>query len=939
MDSGMTRGLQDERTPAVVVAASGAALAVVEEPTAPVRLTDVQRRAVLAAATGPEPAGQAPDLIEKLRVNAARRPRHIAVNGPDGTLTYAELDRLTDGLAVRLRALGVRRDSRVGVAVPRGARELASLLATLKAGGCYVPVDANHPPDRVKVILEDAAPEVLVAAADSPLVAMLPSGTTLLPLEQIWGPWEGSLAAEPAAPDQLAYILFTSGSTGRPKGVEIPRAALANFLRSMEREPGLSEADRLLAITTTTFDIAGLELFLPLWVGGTVIIADRETATDPRKLRALIEREPPTVLQATPATWRLLLEAGWRGDGRLRMLCGGEAMSPELAAKLLAAGGELWNVYGPTETTVWSTLDRVQPGSARISIGRPIDHTTVYILDPERQLVPPGEVGEIYIGGRGLARGYRNRPDLTSDRFVCDPYGLPGARMYRTGDLGRLLEDGRFECLGRIDHQVKVRGFRVELGEIEAALRGAPGVDEVVALADPRSDGDPVLCAYWVGAATREQLYERARAKLPAYMVPGVYLPVASFPLTPNGKIDRKALARPDASAAAPRVATGIPPRTPTEVRIAAIWSEVLGLSAIGVDQDFFSIGGTSIKVIEARTKIEEAFAVTLPLSAFFESPTTVETLITRMGRPTTAQSSLVLLFKGGDESPLFLVHDADGATLPYLNLARRLGGRRSVYGVQPLADGEVPIVHTRLVDMAAHYVAEIRKLQPRGPYLLGGLCAGGILAFEMAGQLEAAGEQARLVAVIDAADVEAAKKPYLQARRRMERLGDALREGGRIGAPLVMLSKLRGYLTYEVKRQLRQRTEKLGVATLRVCLDRGLPLPRWARAVPVRAVCDAAEAEYRPTHVVRDEIVLFRATGGAGADEAYKDIYEDPMLGWHKRTRGGVRVIDVPGGHGSMLEEPNVVGVAEPLAAYLATPRPVKNGEGAALTPGLKAV
>jgi thioesterase domain-containing protein len=314
------------------------------------------------------------------------------------------------------------------------------------------------------------------------------------------------------------------------------------------------------------------------------------------------------------------------------------------------------------------------------------------------------------------------------------------------------------------------------------------------------------------------------------------------------------------------------------------------------------------------------------------------------MGRPPAAQSSLVLLFKGqrdvADEAPLFLVHDADGATLPYLNLARRLGGRRSVYGVQPLADGEVPIVHTRLVDMAAHYVVEIRKLQPHGPYLLGGLCAGGILAYEMAGQLEAAGEQARLVAVIDAADVEAAKKPYLHARRRMGRLGEALRQGGGgIGAPLVVLSKLRGYLTYEVKRRIQQRTEKLAVATLRLCLDRGLPLPRWARSVSVRAVCDAAEAEYRPTHVVRDEIVLYRATGGAGADAAYKDIYEDPMLGWQKRTRAGVRVVDVPGGHGSMLEEPNVIGVSDPLAAYLATPRAVKNGEGAALTPGLKAV
>jgi len=490
-------------------------VALADSPALP-SLTDQQQARVLAAACGPEPAGEAPDVVARFREVVARRPGHPAVVAPEGTFTYLELDQLSDALAIRLRALGVRRDSRVGVAVPRGARELATLLATLKAGGCYVPVDPHHPPDRVRVILEDAAPEVLVAPGDSPLAAIVPPGTTLLPIEMIGEAARGALAIDAPAPDQLAYILFTSGSTGRPKGVEIPRSAFANFLRSMEREPGLRESDRLLAITTTTFDIAGLELFLPLWVGATVTIADRETAIDPRRLRATLESDPPTVLQATPATWRLLLETGWRGDRGLRMLCGGEAMSPELAQRLVAGGGELWNVYGPTETTVWSTLDRVAPGTTRISIGRPIDHTRVYVLDGERRLVQPGEVGEIYIGGRGLARGYRHRPELTAERFVDDPYGPPGARMYRTGDLGRLLDDSRFECLGRIDHQVKIRGFRVELGEIEAALRGADGIDEVVVVADPRPDGDPVLGAFWVGSATRQALYERARAKLPA---------------------------------------------------------------------------------------------------------------------------------------------------------------------------------------------------------------------------------------------------------------------------------------------------------------------------------------------------------------------------------------------------------------------------------------
>ncbi len=433
---------------------------------------------------------------------------------------------------------------------------------------------------------------------------------------------DGSPLDEAFDPEQLAYILFTSGSTGRPKGVEVLRGGFANFLRSMAREPGLREDDRFLAITTTTFDISGLELFGPLWVGATTAIVDRQTSMDPRLLGDLLATGGFTVLQATPATWRMLVDAGWKGTPGLRMFCGGEALSRDLADRLLERGGELWNLYGPTETTVWSTLDRILPDGARITIGRPVDRTRVYVLDPSLSLVPPGVVGEIFIGGDGVARGYRGRPDLTAERFLPDPFGPPGSRFYRTGDLGRLLEDGRFECLGRTDHQVKVRGFRIELGEIEAALRTVPGVREVVVVAERRAEGDPRLVAYWTGDVERLALYERARSALAPYMVPSAYARLDAFPLTTSGKIDRKALPSPDDVASDDVPALVLRPRDDTEARIASIWADVLGLDAVGVDQDFFALGGTSLLAIQARSRIEQEFGLEVPLRAFFESPT-----------------------------------------------------------------------------------------------------------------------------------------------------------------------------------------------------------------------------------------------------------------------------------------------------------------------------
>jgi len=426
-------------------------------------------------------------------------------------------------------------------------------------------------------------------------------------------------------PENLAYVLYTSGSTGKPKGVAIPHAAVVNFLRSMQREPGFSAADRLLAVTTLSFDIAGLELYLPLVTGGTTVIASREDNYDPARLMERIRQSQCTVMQATPATWRALLEAGWEGSKKLKVLCGGEALPGDLAAALLPRCAELWNMYGPTETTIWSTIHHVTSVDGPIPIGRPIANTQVFILDGHRQLVPTGIVGELYIGGAGLARGYLARPELTAERFVESPFE-PNARLYRTGDRARWLADGTLECLGRVDNQVKIRGFRIEPGEVESALARHPAVGQCVVVAREDSHGDKILAAYLEPqpgqpAPQISDLRQHLASDLPAYMVPSAFVVLDQLPLTPNGKIDRNALPAPTFDYV--RTAQeSLAPRTETEQALATIWSEVLKVGSIGIHDNFFDLGGHSLLVIRAVSRIRDVFEVDLLPSSFFAHPT-----------------------------------------------------------------------------------------------------------------------------------------------------------------------------------------------------------------------------------------------------------------------------------------------------------------------------
>ena len=542
-------------------------------------------------------------------------------------LFRSDLDERSSRVADRLRAHGAGAGVRVGVFMERSLDMLVGLLGVLKSGAAYVPLDPAFPDERLSYMIEDS--EASLVLSHTPMADAVPSHALPVILVDVHDdapPARAGTPEVPAQPDDLAYVIYTSGSTGRPKGVAVSHRALVNLLESMAREPGFREEDVLLSVTTLSFDIAALELYLPLIQGGRVVLASRDDASDPEQLMERLASSRATVMQATPATWRMLVDSGWKGEANLRVLCGGEGLPRDLAESLLARVGALWNMYGPTETTVWSATGRVTSGVGPVSIGRPIANTQFWVLDGKLQPMPVGVPGELYIAGMGLASGYWKRPDLVAERFVPNPFaGESGARMYRTGDRGRWLPDGRLECLGRIDDQVKVRGFRIEPGEIEAVLREFDGVLGALVLAQDTSVSDRRLVAY-VAHGTNPPMDEgelRAHLgrRLPSYMVPTAWVFLDALPLTPNGKVDRRALARLHMPEAVRQVEQA-PPRTATEKLLAAIWQEVLAVPSLGIDQNFFKLGGNSLSAVRVMARARSKVGVNAGLRTLFERPT-----------------------------------------------------------------------------------------------------------------------------------------------------------------------------------------------------------------------------------------------------------------------------------------------------------------------------
>ncbi len=604
-------------------------------------LSDAERRKLLIEwnrTDAPIPAGVC--FQQRFEEHACRTPARVAVIAGDCSLTYGELEKRANQIAEHLRARGAGPEKLVALCLKRSADLVAAMLGVAKSGAAYVPLDPAYPKGRISNILEDAAPLVVLTTRD--LIPLLPQGPLasarqIICLDEIApDPSGGSKTyltdtyladtSDQRAQENLAYVIFTSGSTGRPKGVQITHRSLVNFLESMRAEPGFTADDVLLAVTTPSFDIAALELLLPLYSGATVCIALEPG--DPASLLADLARYRPTVMQATPATWKLLIAAGWKGDPELKILCGGEALDPDLARSLLVRSGSLWNMYGPTETTIWSAVLRVEhAGAATVPVGRPIRNTGFYVLDALGQPAPLGVAGELWIGGEGVARGYLNRPELTSERFIPSPFSHrnSSSRLYRTGDMVRYRADGTLDFLGRMDHQVKFRGFRIELGEIENALRDCDGILDAVTLLR-EDNGDKRLIGY-IACGENEppansSLRDRLRAVLPEYMVPASFVSLKQLPRLPNGKLDRAALPAPERDAAANQLAF-TPPASTLQQTIAAIFCNLLNIERVGLDDNFFDLGAHSLQIVKAHAELNQKKIDTkIALISFFQYPT-----------------------------------------------------------------------------------------------------------------------------------------------------------------------------------------------------------------------------------------------------------------------------------------------------------------------------
>jgi amino acid adenylation domain-containing protein len=844
-------------------------------------------------------------------------------------LTYRQLNDRANQLAHHLQKLGVGPDTLVGICLERSVEMVVGLLGILKAGGAYVPLDPGYPKERLAFMVNDSgAPVLLTHQGLRDQLQVENPNCQILCLDADWGTISRSPTRNPisgVSPENLAYVLYTSGSTGRPKGVEIEHRALTNFLCSMAQEPGLSETDVLLAVTTLAFDIAGLELFLPLITGARIELASRETAQDGAALARTLSSSGATTMQATPATWRLLFESGWKGDRSLRVLCGGEAMDRDLAARLISTCGSVWNMYGPTETTIWSSVARIE--SDELTIGRPIANTQMYVLDGNREPMPIGIVGELWIGGEGIARGYLGRPELTAEKFVQNPFGK--GRLYKTGDLARYRSDGAIELLGRIDSQVKIRGFRIELGEIETVLRQHPSVQESIVIAREDIPGDKRLVAYLVvrdhtpgdkrltrhavnrnGAANPSELREFLRAKLPDYMVPGTFVTLEALPLTPNRKVDRKALPRPEFEAVADE-SKFVAPSTPTEIVLARIWCEVLGLKHVGIHDNFFESGGHSLLAVRIFSEIEKEFGDRPPLATLFQAPT-IEKLAAFLDDRSWKRSlsPLVAIRPSGLRPPFFAVHGGYGEVIFYSELAACLGKDQPFYALR--AEGRKLCLtrDTSIEGIASYYLQEIRQVQAHGPYFLGGYCIGGVIAFEMAQQLRAAGEEVALLVLFDSHNPE---QPV-----RLSSIGKRIRLALDESSGLPPSEKRR-YIALRIAAMLKRKAGNVQEVTCNLLeLLHKTRKPDgenaygglWPLEMPVRITLRRATAKYRPRGYP-GRIVLLRAIAPDGHECA-----DD--RGWTEVAEGGLEIHDIPGKHTTIFERPHVQAGAERLAACI---------------------
>ena len=836
-------------------------------------------------------------LVER---QAARTPSAPAVQYSGQILTYQNLNSRADQLACYLSKLGVGPDVPVGIFLDRSLDLAITLLAVLKSGGACVTLDPQYPGERLAFMLEDA--QVAVLVTDENLLGKIDSvkGHTVC-LGRDWNTIsreKNHSPAKEAVPENLAYIVYTSGSTGKPRGVQLPHRGLVNHHVAATKLYGLQPSDRVLQFSSISFDISIEEIF-PTWVaGGTLVFRTEDTPLAASGFLRWIEEQRITVLNLPTAYWHELVHelsesgAGSLPDSLRMVIVGGEkASSTAFASWLRVSRGRVrWvNTYGPTEASVIATayepeISDPEQVPASLPIGRPIANTQVYLLDPDLNPVPLGTEGELHIGGDGVARGYLNRPEMTAEKFIADPFGRhPGARLYKTGDLARYLPSGEIEFVGRRDFQVKIRGFRVELGEIEAVLATYPGIRDSVVVAKVDTSGDKRLLAYVLPANPAEtetsQWRKFLEERLPDYMVPSLFVIVDALPLTPNGKVDRRTLEKRPVAQVFPKTKNSVS-SDPVEKQLIKIWQSVLGIESIGIEDNFWELGGHSLLAARLTQLVENTFGKRLTLAAIIEAPTVQQlSRIIKGEDKGQSWSCLVPLQPAGNKPPFFCIHGVGGNSVGFRDLANSVGADQPFYGVQAQGlDGQLPCL-TRVEDMAALYLKEIRSIQPTGPYYLGGFSFGGWIACELAQQLQAQGEQIGLLAMFDT-------YPF-----RLKPVTSSLMSFFRIPSQ----QQLMYVLPKTIKKGIRRRIVWVG-------------LPRAIKNV-LRA-CYAAERQYQ-LRPYSGRVTLFRATQALTPEN-------DPHARWRDLARGGVEIQEIEGHHADIILEPQVRITAEKLRSCL---------------------
>ena len=830
-------------------------------------------------------------LHELIFQNVDAYRKKIAVRDSQGELTYEMLANRVNSFSCYFQNHGIRKGDVVGVSLSHSKDLVSVLLALSQCGAAYLPLDPDYPNNRLKYMIEDSGAEFIISDNDNSLLG-LHSHIHRINLNDIdTKVFDGNIHFPVVSPDENVYMLYTSGSTGKPKGVPISHKNLVNFLCSMEKEPGITRNDKLLSITTISFDIAGLELFLPLMKGATLYLTNRNTAKDGRLLLDFIEENDINYLQATPSTWQMLLDAGWTKRIPLKALSGGEALSLKLAKELLEKCDELWNMYGPTETTIWSTIKKVEVPDTVVTIGKPIANTQIYLLNETGELVTPGKIGEICIGGAGVAEGYWKRPELTNDKFVKMNV-VTNETLYKTGDLGRLLPNGEIECLGRVDQQIKVRGHRIEPGEIEATLEKFEVVKKTVVIGVDNRLVAFVTVKSAIDASEIQEMKKSLSRELPQHLVPQEIKVVPQFPFTLNGKIDKKELVC--SYVANNSLGSFTEPRTPEETLVAKVWKECLGLDKIDIYSDFFELGGHSLIAVRVMAALEKTIEQRLPLSSLFQHSTIEKfaKLLSNKEKSEVSWSSLVPIKPEGSKPPLFLIHGAGLNILRFNNLVKYFEYEQPVYGLQGASLEETAYKYDTLEKLAALYIQEIKCKFPSGPYALAGYSFGGYLAFEMSRQLKENGDTVSMTGVVDSY-IEPLYYHKNKFKRNMAKL---IYRGNWLFTDYLKIISNKEYRKkriegkkYRLKEKYTKKEADQKVKEEQEYLDRMMRINLQIKAR------DNYQITMAPIHVD-----VFRAT------DPTDYMHDTKLLGWGEVAGMGVDVHDIPGNHSDILALPN---------------------------------